>query len=194
MYKRAVRDRVIRFIVGVAVVGPLDAYMIWLALIEPVAWIIVAFLTPMLAMIVVSFVQTRIGLKKMKNEYSGDIEFDVDNCDLYVADKYFFLNGYLVDPHGGHMISYDDITSVTTYNTISYESSLYIVREVKVFTRDSDKPIRFDNFNNFDSRSTGDISKSIGNLECFVELLRVHVRDDVKFKKENFKGFMNIFR
>lgn len=192
MYKKAVRERIIGLVIGAIIVPLWDAVMVWVALTEaPACWIIVAFLSFIAILIFTSFAQTNAAQKRMESEYPGDLEYDVDNCDQYVADKYFFLNGYLVDPYNGRMISYNDITSVTTYDIMDYETGQHSTKMVKIFTRDSFKPIRFENFN---KGSVQNINEAIKNYECFVELLKAHVSDDVKFEKDTISNVTDIKR
>ena len=191
MYRKVIRRRVASLVFAIVILIIWDAIMVWVAMSAPACWIIVAVITVFPVLMLTSFAHINGELNRMKSEYPGDLVQDIDSCEQYVAEKYFFLDRYLVDPFNGRMICYDDITSVTTYDIMSYESGRHTSKLVKIFTRDSFKPCRFDDFNKGGEENT---EKAIKNYVLFVELLRAHVSSDVKFENDTINNISDIKR
>lgn len=185
MYRKAIAKKKKGAVTGSIVVGLFTVVSIFLALSNPVGWVMFVVCALFCLLMILTVIQNSKNIKKIEQSYPGSLELDVDNCDEQdqVAGKYFFLPTHLVDPFNARMIKYDEIKSVKSTETNNRQVSSNVRHEgrtvtIRTKTQDPNSmPIIFNDFNSGMAQSDGE---TLINYQKFMELLSSRIGEDVE--------------
>ncbi len=121
MYKKAIGRKRTGAVAGAAVIFVI--FIVIFALGGTAARVAAALVCgSFITLIVFSIKQYNERISDFEAGYGGDLEEDVNSCNVQVADKYFFLRECIADLANAKLIYYDDIKNVEGEKTSVHRS------------------------------------------------------------------------